>query len=274
MKTHRILITTADDFGASPEVNDAVVRAHQEGILRFTSLMVDGPAAEDAVAKARGLPGLGVGVHLVLCDSAPASWGLRLVWDRSGRRRMEENLAGQIERFLGFGLIPTHLDSHCHAHVHPAVFPVMARLAQRYGIGRIRWPADELGPSLAYAKTDGTVGYSPLSALRQAALAGTFASLGLCLKWTARGVIMPRCYGLLRSGMMTEDYVLWLLRRLPEGTTEIYFHPSAERDSQVHECPTPTHRSITELGTLLSPRVHQALLEEGIELAGPASGPR
>jgi len=269
VKKPRILITTADDFGASRGVNDAVVRAHQEGVLRFASLMVDGPAAEDAAARARGLPGLGVGVHLVLCDSAPASWGLRLVLDRSGRRRMEENLAGQIERFLGFGLIPTHLDSHCHAHVHPAVFPVMARLAQCYGIGRIRWPAGELGPSLAYANTDGAGGYSPLSALRQAALAGTFAGLGLFLKWTARGVSMPRCYGLLRSGMMTEDYVLWLLRRLPEGTTEIYFHPSSEPAAQVRGRPTPTHRSITELLTLSSPRVKQVIQEERIDLLGP-----
>ena len=66
----RGLIVTADDFGAHPSVNAAVERAHRDGILTAASLMVGAPAAEDAIARARALPGLRVGLHLVLADGA------------------------------------------------------------------------------------------------------------------------------------------------------------------------------------------------------------
>ena len=57
------LIVTADDFGLSREVNEAVEQAHREGILTAASLMVSAPAAADAVARARRLPSLRVGLQ-------------------------------------------------------------------------------------------------------------------------------------------------------------------------------------------------------------------
>ena len=62
----KALIVTSDDFGAAPEVNEAVERAHREGILTCASLMVAAPAAADAVMRAKTMPKLGVGLHLVL----------------------------------------------------------------------------------------------------------------------------------------------------------------------------------------------------------------
>ncbi|MGH7190361.1 MAG: ChbG/HpnK family deacetylase, partial [Acetobacteraceae bacterium] len=64
----RQVVLTADDFGLSVAVNEAVERAHTEGILGAASLMVGGAAAEDAVARARQLPELRVGLHLVLVE--------------------------------------------------------------------------------------------------------------------------------------------------------------------------------------------------------------
>ena len=66
------LIVTADDFGAAREVNDAVERAHRDGILTAASLMVSAPAADDAARRAKTMPGLGVGLHLVLVEGRPA----------------------------------------------------------------------------------------------------------------------------------------------------------------------------------------------------------
>src|SRR4051794_31851478 len=68
----RNVVVTADDFGLSTAVNEAVERAHCEGILGAASLMVAAEAAGDAVARARRLPRLRVGLHLVLVDGAPA----------------------------------------------------------------------------------------------------------------------------------------------------------------------------------------------------------
>ena len=65
-------IITADDFGVSRQVNEAVEQAHREGILTVTSLMVTGTAAADAVARARANPILGVGLHVALAETPPA----------------------------------------------------------------------------------------------------------------------------------------------------------------------------------------------------------
>jgi predicted glycoside hydrolase/deacetylase ChbG (UPF0249 family) len=40
----RRLIVNADDFGRSASINQAVIRAHREGILTTASLMVNEPA--------------------------------------------------------------------------------------------------------------------------------------------------------------------------------------------------------------------------------------
>ncbi|HEY8288911.1 MAG TPA: ChbG/HpnK family deacetylase, partial [Acetobacteraceae bacterium] len=52
---------SADDFGLTESVNEAVERAHREGILQAASLMVAAPAAADAVRRARAMPSLRVG---------------------------------------------------------------------------------------------------------------------------------------------------------------------------------------------------------------------
>src|SRR5688572_11246996 len=63
----RRLIVTADDFGASTSINQAVFEAHHKGILTCASLMVNGDAFDEAVELARLCPNLGVGLHLTLC---------------------------------------------------------------------------------------------------------------------------------------------------------------------------------------------------------------
>src|SRR5437870_10188102 len=68
MKT---LVATADDFGLAGEVNEAVETAHRHGILTAASLMVAGPAAQDAIARARRLQRLRVGLHIVLVGGSP-----------------------------------------------------------------------------------------------------------------------------------------------------------------------------------------------------------
>ncbi|HEX3415823.1 MAG TPA: ChbG/HpnK family deacetylase, partial [Stellaceae bacterium] len=65
------LVVCADDFGLDPAVNEAAEEAHRRGILSAASLMVGAPAAADAVARARRLPDLRVGLHLVLVDGHP-----------------------------------------------------------------------------------------------------------------------------------------------------------------------------------------------------------
>ena len=60
------MIVNADDFGRSRSINEAVIRAHREGILTTASLMVNEPSCDEAVAQAKANPKLGVGLHLAL----------------------------------------------------------------------------------------------------------------------------------------------------------------------------------------------------------------
>lgn len=257
----RRLITTADDFGDTPAVNAAVLRAYREGILRFASLMVGRPAAAEAAQIALKNPGLGVGLHLELCADAPEKAGLRYFFSPRARAGLESEIRAQIEALLALGVKPSHIDGHMNVHVHPVIFPAVCRLAREYAIPRVRLPAGE------WRALKGFPGAEQPGA---AALAGVFGIMGAWIGGAAAGLERPRSWGLLRSGLMKEDYVRWLIGRLPEGTTEIYLHPTTDESLRATDAPTPSHQSITELETLLSPTLHRALDAYGVELVSRA----
>lgn len=252
----RRLITTADDFGDTPAVNAAVLRAYREGVLRFASLMVLRPAAAEAAAMAKGT-GLGVGLHLELCADAPEKAGLRYFFSPEARRGLEGEIRAQIEALLALGVAPTHVDGHINVHVHPVVFPVLCRLAKEYGIPRVRLPAGEWE---ALKRQPGGLSAG------KAALAGVFGALGACVVPKDAGVEVVRSWGLLRSGLMSEDYAVGLVAALPEGTTELYFHPTTDPALRANGRPTRSHQSVTELETLLSPRLKGAIAAAGVAL--------
>ena len=113
----RRLIVNGDDFGASLGINRGIVEAHQRGVLTSASLMVDGPAAADAVARARANPALSVGLHLDL--------------DSADQGRAAGQCARQLARFRELtGASPTHVDSHHDLHRDPGVLPYVLALAR------------------------------------------------------------------------------------------------------------------------------------------------
>lgn len=277
------LIVTADDFGISPEVNEAVVRGYRDGVLRHASLMVSGEAAEEAVERARReCQGLGLGLHVVLCAGRsvlpasrlgelvdgrgrfpddPVACGMRYFFDRRLERALEAELRAQFERFLGFGLRPGHVDGHLNIHAHPVVYPLAQRLAREHGFQRLRLPGGELASSLRHSSRR----WWPKQ-LVEGAVFGALRAYLLRSCGDPRVPVTERTYGLLRSGLMGEDYVLAALGSLPEGTTELYFHPSADPKSEALDEPRPGHHSVSELRALVSPRVRRRIDELGIEL--------
>jgi chitin disaccharide deacetylase len=60
------VIFRGDDFGLSLEVNEAIEQAHTNRVLSTTSPMAGAQAATDAAARARRLPRLRAGVHVVV----------------------------------------------------------------------------------------------------------------------------------------------------------------------------------------------------------------
>lgn len=161
--TPRTLVVCGDDLGLHAAVNAGIARAHDEGLLRSASLMVTGEAAREGAALAADRADLSVGVHLSLLDVPPAGdpspWAgllddrgcfppsadgrsLLRVAARVSRRPSVAlaEFAAQVERALGFGLCPSHLDGHNHLHLLPALFPGVVDLCSRHDIRWIRVP--------------------------------------------------------------------------------------------------------------------------------------
>jgi chitin disaccharide deacetylase len=124
-----VLVVNADDFGYSRGINRGIAEAHDHGIVTSTSLMVDGPLAEEAVALARTRPGLSVGLHVNFTNE-----GERLV-EFTDPAACRADLARQLERFLALmGRPPTHLDSHQHVHRGTTPRPIFLEAAARLGV--------------------------------------------------------------------------------------------------------------------------------------------
>ena len=154
-------IFTADDFGLDMAVNEAVERAHRDGVLTSASLMVTAPAAADAVARAKRMPGLAVGLHLVLVQGvpaippdeaapllgsngafldSPAEAGLRYFFSPSARRALAAEIRAQFEAFARTGLPLDHVDGHTHLHIHPTIFSLLLEIGRDFGVRAMRVP--------------------------------------------------------------------------------------------------------------------------------------
>jgi hopanoid biosynthesis associated protein HpnK len=274
----RRLIVTADDFGRDVAINEAVEAASRDGILSGASLMVAAPAASDAVARARRLPGLRVGLHLVLTEGRPVlppgevrglvgadgrfddnlvRAGLRYFFMPGVRRLLAAEIRAQFEAFRATGVALDHVNAHQHMHLHPTVARLIVETGRSYGMRAVRLPA-EPAAVLRHAFPDES---HRLSAYRPviAALRRRLRGAGLAIN--------DHVFGIAWSGAMVEERLLGLLPHLPPGVSEIYCHP-ATRQTPALAAAMPGYRPTEELAALLSPRVRQRIAELGISLIG------
>jgi hopanoid biosynthesis associated protein HpnK len=280
-KPSKILIINADDFGMSPAVNAAVLRAHLEGVLTSTSLMVNGRAFNDAVRMAGDHPDLGVGIHVTLgrgkstlsqaeiprlvdptgsLPDSPTLAGLRYFFSRGVRTQLGKEIEAQIQKFLDTGLVPSHVDGHLHLHVHPTILSILLPLAERYAIPAFRLPRESLKVNLKLNRRK--MGMKVLY---------TLIYRGLCAHavkalFTRRIRFPDRFFGLLASGEMDEPYLLGVVESLEAGVTEIGTHPALGSGPE-QERWAPHYRYREEFNALLSPKVKDAIQSRGIRLA-------
>jgi len=274
------LIVTADDFGLSLPVNEAVDLAHQHGILTAASLMMGAPARDDAVERARKLPRLGVGLHLTLVDSCPVlpptevpglvgqdgrfstdpvKFGTALFFSKDLRRHAEAEITAQFDAFRKTGLTMDHINGHQHFHMHPAISKTSARLPKGGGNPPVRIAVGPLVPS-----------YTATSDRFRDRLSGWvfFYAQSRLLRRRVRAAglgVNDRVFGLNDSGAMTETRVLPFLDKLPNGTTEFYFHPATRRWPGVDNLPDD-YRPMEEFAALTSLNVKGKANALGITL--------
>jgi hopanoid biosynthesis associated protein HpnK len=249
------LIITADDFGVSESVNEAVELATYRGVLTAASLMVSGPAASDAVRRARQLPQLRVGLHIVLVDGsaileraeipllvdAAGKFGNRMVVDSfrfvlspSMRRQLSSEIHAQFKAFAATGLQLDHVNAHKHFHLHPTLLRIILEVGREFGMQAIRWPRE---PLLAYQHAS-WVG----QAMQHAGLSPW---LTLMRRQIERAGLLHNdwMFGMSASGHMDTRALVRVLRHLPSGITEIYSHPATgAEDSQRELDALTSHR--------------------------------
>ena len=264
----RRLIVNADDFGRSHSINEAVIRAHRDGILTSASLMVNEAGFDDAVALARQNPKLGVGLHLtLLCGHStlppekipglvsarrefsdnPVRVGFRYFAKKSLREPLRAEIHAQFARFRATGLPLDHVNGHLHMHLHPVLFGLLMEDAARLGIRHMRLTRDDYRMNRRLA--EGRWFY-------RAAHAGIFRMLAprAGRQLQARGIRHTEfVFGLLQDSHVDEPFVLKLLPGLPAGDSELYSHPSL--DNFRHE-----------FDALVSPRVKEQVARLGIQL--------
>ena len=275
MRKH--LVITADDFGLSAEVNAAVEQAHVAGVLSAASLMVGAPAAADAVARARRLPGLRVGLHLALVEAQPllpaaevrgllgpdgwfrrdpAAYGAAIFFRPSLRRQVAAEVEAQFRAFAATGLALDHVNAHQHFHLHPVVAEAMMRVGPRYGMRAVRLPAEPHG--IVRSIDPGAPG------LLSGITSPWTRRLGRLLR--QRGLRVPDAvFGLAWTGAMTADRLRELVDRLPAGLSEIYTHPAVAGG---FVGAAPGYRYADELAGLLDPAVMTAVRRSGASLGG------
>lgn len=272
----RSLIINGDDFGFSREVNAGIMRAHREGILNSTSLMVTGAARDEAAAAAKDLPGLDVGLHLVVClgrsvlppaeiapltnamgefGNNPTLAGFKYFFTPGIREKLRAECRAQIELHLKLIGYLNHIDGHLNFHVHPALATIVVELAAEFKVPCIRLPREPVFTTIAISRDH--LGRK----LLESVIFRTLSRRGRRMA-AERGIKSSDwLFGLHQTGIMTENYVLGVLERLPAGLTEMYFHPATGVGGVR---PDPAAQLETEI--LTSSRVRAALAAREIGL--------
>jgi hopanoid biosynthesis associated protein HpnK len=278
------LILNADDFGMTRGVNEGIIRGHSEGILTSTTLMANGPEFDDAVARAKLNPKLGVGCHLVLVGgpavapkekissladqngNLPDSLGgfvARLSAGLIRTKAIDREMRAQIEKIRAAGIEPTHLDTHKHTHAHPKVMEVLGRVAKELGITRVRKPVENLRDSWESTRQQKS---SHTLELIAAAAARTVAPWfqAVVRKY---GLLTPNHFlGLAMTGSLGPAALRRMIDTLSDGSTEIMLHPGiCDEDLANSGSRLQMHRD-TEMAALIDPGVKSALVERDIRL--------
>lgn len=273
--TDRALIVTADDFGLSLAVNEAVEEAHRKGVLTSASLVVTGEAAADAVKRAKKMPKLGVGLHLALLDapsalkaaeipdliepgcdylgSRAAITGAKIAMLKSVREQARAEMHAQFALYRKTGLKLDHVDGHWHFHMHPTVVGILiGDLAQPFGIKAMRVPSEPAGPSSRAAHGQGGLKRWG-TALANGPL---WAALKIRLEKAGIGS-NDWFFGLNDTGAVVRERMLGFIAELPEGVSEIGLHP-ASRPLEGPFAPPAHYRVTEELAALTDPDVIEA----------------
>ncbi len=272
----KLVIFNADDFGISIGVNKGIIKSFNDGVLTSSTMMTNMPAFEDAVTLAKLNPKLGVGIHLVATLGKPVlpyneisslvgdngmfyqKYSILLKNIISGKTKIEElkaEFSAQIQKFLDAGLEPTHLDSHQHIHIFPAIFKIIIDLCKKYNITKIRKPDEKYSNGWRINKRQfHKLVLSSLSRLARKRIIEN------------KIYTTNNCYGILNCGNITKDILKEILTSLKDGVTEIICHPGYPDEDLNKMNVWLSQQRVSELNALTDPYIKQLIYDLKIKL--------
>ena len=239
--------------------------------------MVASPGAADAVRRARAMPSLRVGLHLVLVEATPAlppaqvpdlvgpdgrfrtdmaRLGFDIAFKPQVRRQVIAEIVAQFLAFRATGLPLDHVNAHKHFHLHPVIGAAAIKIGRKFGARAIRVPTE---PNAVVNAIE------PGAARLSSSLVAQWTKV---LRAQARraGMAVPDAvFGLAWSGAMTRARVKALLEKLPPGIVEIYTHPASADAFPGH---APGYRYVEELAALTDGACIEARRQSGYPLGG------
>ena len=246
------LIVNADDFGLTSGINQAVLELNRRGVLSSTTLMAMAPETREATSLIQSGRNLGIGCHVVLVDGAPVSPTsnvFTLINPATGRFRgslglfvrdlllgniresqIQSEAEAQIASLQSQGVQLTHLDTHKHTHMFPAVLRPILLAAKHLGVPSIRNPFE---PTWSENATAG----APLLRRFQVRVLRRNQNLFRQMVEAAGLATTDGTAGVLATGTLDAATLEALLQAIPEGTWELVTHPG-RKDAQL--CQTGT----------------------------------
>jgi len=271
---------TGDDFGLSIPVNEAISQAHQIGILTTTSMMVAAPEVDDAVARAKELPDLNVGLHLVLsngCSCLPVddipdmvntdsefsnklvSSGIKIFFNASVKQQLKDEIRAQFEAFKATGLPLDHVNAHNHMHLHPTIFDAIIEIGKDYGMDAVRVPDEKPLHVLINSRKEKIIRFVTWLLLKPFNSRMKRRLVENNIKHNTN------IFGFHHTGHMTLDTLVRILPNLEDGLSEIYLHPATEPWDDIDPA-AKDYEFEAEYKALIHPRIKRIIEKFSIEL--------
>lgn len=249
----RRVIITADDFGASDNINKGIIKGIDTGFINTVSAMVTFPDACESITElSEGHSDVNIGLHLSITSGLPVSRSdeVASLVDEDGYfytidkvilrlskidpAELEAELRKQIEVFLDTGVRLDHLSSqHNILHLYSPFTEIVMNLAGEYGVPMRSTKAASVSLSeFSYSKTrsrgielaGALISQSPLGAL-------------LFQKYSTSDEMERNQAAMDQHSVNHPDYLIdsfwgtptagnlyYIFTHLPGGVSEIVFH--------------------------------------------------
>ena len=242
--------------------------------------MVAAPEVDDAVARAKDLPELNVGLHLVLSNGRSClptgdipdlvnangefsnklvSSGIKMFFNASVKQQMKDEIRAQFEAFKATGLHLDHVNAHNHMHLHPAVFDAIIEIGKDYGMDAVRVPDEKPLKSLIDSSKEKFTRFATWLLLKPFTSRMKKRLIQNNIKFNTH------VFGFHHTGHMNLDTLVRILPNLEDGLSEIYLHPATGPWDGIDPAASD-YEFEAEYKALIHPRIKRIVKKFSIEL--------